>query len=174
VEWYYTQDNQRCGPVAEGQLRQLVISGAIQPTDLVWKKGMHEWTPVASVAAFAAHLPPPVPNLPPSPTTPPGASQMSPQGSGPRQVSDELVHPPPVSKDPLLAAFLSGCCVAGGGQMYLGQLGKGLVIMLSQVVLSVITSGAAAPICWVIGGIDVYQIGKKLKSGYSVRKWEWF
>lgn len=168
TEWYYSQNNTRSGPVSGERLVELLLSGTLQPTDLVWKTGMGEWTPIANVAEFAVHLPPPMPNrAPPAPPT-------FPQGAGPHHVGDELIHPSPVPKDPLLAAFLSGCCIAGIGQIYLGQIGKGLVIMLVQVVLSVITGGAAAPFCWVVGGVDAYQVGKKLKNGYSVRKWEWF
>jgi tetratricopeptide (TPR) repeat protein len=44
--WYYTQQGQRKGPVSAGELDQLVTSGQLQPTDLVWKKGMAQWVQV--------------------------------------------------------------------------------------------------------------------------------
>ena len=43
-QWYYAQQGQRKGPVSEEQIRQLMSSGQIQPTDLLWKKGMAQWT----------------------------------------------------------------------------------------------------------------------------------
>lgn len=49
MQWYYTQDNDRCGPVSEEQLRGLVASGTLQPTDLVWRDGMIDWTSAGSI-----------------------------------------------------------------------------------------------------------------------------
>jgi len=41
--WYYGRKGQQHGPITEAQLRQLVVSGQLQPTDVVWKKGMAQW-----------------------------------------------------------------------------------------------------------------------------------
>lgn len=174
AQWYYVQNNTRSGPVDTARLVELVVSGELQSMDLVWQTGMNEWMPVANVAELAVHLPPPIPASAPPAMPHFAASPGAQQSVVPHQVSNDLIHPSPTGKDPLLAAILSGCCIAGFGQIYLGQMGKGLVILLSQIVLAVITGGAALPVCWVIGGVDAYQIGKKLKNGYSVRKWEWF
>ena len=46
-QWYYAQNGQSKGPVSEEQLRQLVVSGQIKPTDLVWKQGMADWAPAS-------------------------------------------------------------------------------------------------------------------------------
>jgi hypothetical protein len=43
-QWYYAQQGQRIGPVSEEQIRQMMSSGQIQPTDSVWKQGMAQWT----------------------------------------------------------------------------------------------------------------------------------
>lgn len=42
-EWYYVQQGQKVGPVSEHNLRQLILTGQIKATDMVWKKGMSEW-----------------------------------------------------------------------------------------------------------------------------------
>ena len=43
-QWYYAQQGQRKGPTSEEQIKRLVSSGQILTTDLVWKKGMAQWT----------------------------------------------------------------------------------------------------------------------------------
>lgn len=59
-QWYYTQGGQRSGPVTEDELRQRVSSGKLQPTDLVWRKGMAEWQKAVDVGI----LPPSGPDVP--------------------------------------------------------------------------------------------------------------
>lgn len=48
-QWYYTKAGQRCGPISDEQLRGLAASGQLQPTDLVWSKGMAKWTPARNI-----------------------------------------------------------------------------------------------------------------------------
>jgi hypothetical protein len=60
-QWYYSQQGQQKGPIPEEQLRQLVTSGQLKPTDLAWKQGMAQWVQVGTI----------VPSLPPDPNAPP-------------------------------------------------------------------------------------------------------
>jgi hypothetical protein len=43
-EWHYSKNNQQQGPVSAEQLKQMAASGQLQPTDLVWKQGMSQWS----------------------------------------------------------------------------------------------------------------------------------
>ncbi len=43
VLWYYIKNGQQVGPVSSVQLKQLAVSGDLQPNDLVWKEGMSQW-----------------------------------------------------------------------------------------------------------------------------------
>lgn len=52
--------------------------------------------------------------------------------------------------DPLLAAFLSGCCFAGLGQIILGQVKKGLLLLGITILVALGTYG--------IGAIVMYPI----------------
>jgi len=68
MEWYYSKDGEKQGPVTSKQLKELAASGQLQPTDSVWKEGMKEWAEAKAVKGlFAADkpadplLPPPVP-----------------------------------------------------------------------------------------------------------------
>jgi len=77
-------------------------------------------------------------------------------------------------KDPMVMGLLSGLCIAGLGQMILGQVAKGAAILLSSMVLAVFTVGISIFVTWPLGGIDAYLIAKKLKEGKTVGQWEFF
>jgi hypothetical protein len=47
--YYYVLNGAQNGPVSEDALRQLVSSGQIAPDSLVWREGMAEWQPFATV-----------------------------------------------------------------------------------------------------------------------------
>jgi hypothetical protein len=48
-QWYYSRGGQQQGPVNTPQLKQLLSSGQLQPTDLVWTDQMDNWAPANSV-----------------------------------------------------------------------------------------------------------------------------
>lgn len=84
------------------------------------------------------------------------------------------VQPSSPPKDPLLMALLSGCCIAGLGQIIVGQTTKGIVFLLANIVLAVVTAGFAALITWPLMGVDAYLVAKKLRNGQPVTEWESF
>ena len=49
AKWYYGHEGQRQGPMSLDELRQLVASGQVKPTDLVWESGMPEWRPANTI-----------------------------------------------------------------------------------------------------------------------------
>jgi hypothetical protein len=73
VEWFYTSDKQRMGPVSWEELRQLAVAGTLKRDELVWTEGMPDWVradrqngvfPVEATALqIGADLPPPPPVL---------------------------------------------------------------------------------------------------------------
>ncbi|MDB5320819.1 MAG: hypothetical protein JWN40_2450 [Phycisphaerales bacterium] len=48
-EWHYSSNGQQLGPVTSAQLKQLVGSGQLQATDMVWKDGMADWAPAGRI-----------------------------------------------------------------------------------------------------------------------------
>jgi hypothetical protein len=58
--------------------------------------------------------------------------------------------------------------------MYLGQVIKGVVILVAGIVLSTVTSGIAGLPVWIVAMIDANNIAKKLASGRPVGQWEFF
>jgi uncharacterized RDD family membrane protein YckC len=66
--WYYSQNNQRIGPVDDAEFRALVAEGKITADTLVWREGMPNWisysqreraTPSAAVATAGTGMVPP-------------------------------------------------------------------------------------------------------------------
>jgi len=55
MNWYYVDGPERVGPIADAEWQELVNTGKIQPSTLVWCKGMKGWTPYSQ-----AIVPPPM------------------------------------------------------------------------------------------------------------------
>ena len=79
--WYYGRNEQRHGPVPLETLKQMVSSGYVDMTDLVWSPGMADWVPASEVdglfsatATMVVPLPPPSPEAT-SPPPPPPATE---------------------------------------------------------------------------------------------------
>ena len=53
-EWYYASGGQQYGPVMLQTLRDLVRSGQVRATDLVWTAGMPQWTAAQAVPHLGA------------------------------------------------------------------------------------------------------------------------
>ena len=67
TEWYYAKNKQKVGPVTEEQLKELIRSGELSPTDMVWKQGMAKWQPAGAVDGLLPKPPPAQPEPPPLP-----------------------------------------------------------------------------------------------------------
>ena len=59
AEWHYSKDGQEHGPVSASDLKNLAKSGALLPSDLIWKEGMAEWKPASNVKGLFASTPVP-------------------------------------------------------------------------------------------------------------------
>lgn len=79
-QWYYVKNSQQIGPVDQANLKSLMRSGTVAPTDLVWKEGMADWVPASSVIVVAPSAPPssPRPPSPPQRTTTTHSSNVEP------------------------------------------------------------------------------------------------
>ncbi|HWN96812.1 MAG TPA: RDD family protein [Methylomirabilota bacterium] len=60
MPWFYANAGQQVGPVSDADFERLAREGVVQPTTLVWREGMANWEPLASVAR---------PNRPPAAMT---------------------------------------------------------------------------------------------------------
>jgi hypothetical protein len=84
ADWHYTQNGQQHGPVSAAELKTLVQTGKLTPTDMVWKAGMAEWKVASSIKGlFPIPGPVPVPASDVQPPTP--ASSPAPVSSFPNK-----------------------------------------------------------------------------------------
>ena len=86
-EWYYARGNQQQGPVAAQVIQEMIRSGQLQPTDLVWRQGMPNWLAASQIPELfsdqsATTPPPPSPYAPP-PQQYPQPGQYAPQPGAP-------------------------------------------------------------------------------------------
>lgn len=66
TQWFYEKGGTRHGPVTAQQLKELAGSGALSPTDRVWRDGMPDWKPAAKIQGLFPNAqpvagPPPLP-----------------------------------------------------------------------------------------------------------------
>lgn len=90
----------------------------------------------------------------------------NPQNAGQKSIQ-------PSGKSASTAVLLS-CLVTGLGQMYLGQVLKGVAILLAGIIIGTITAGVGGLVIWIVAMVDANKIGKKLEAGQSVGEWEFF
>ncbi len=64
AEWYYSEGDERKGPVPKETLVDLIREGTVKPSELVWTEGMSDWQPVNTIAEFRLELPKPAPERP--------------------------------------------------------------------------------------------------------------
>src|SRR5690348_15029452 len=48
-QWYYAEGDHQRGPVGEEQLRQMLSSGQLAPSHLVWRQGLPAWAPAGTL-----------------------------------------------------------------------------------------------------------------------------
>ena len=73
-QWYVSIKGESQGPYADAQLRELVSTGRLGPSDLVWRDGMTEWVGAGKIKGlFPGGATPPPPPMTRSPAAPPAA-----------------------------------------------------------------------------------------------------
>lgn len=77
-EWHYSRNGNQIGPVTAADLKRLVSTGQLSPSDLIWKEGWEDWKPAGSIKGLFADALPSKPVPPPLPVaTDAKASQTS-------------------------------------------------------------------------------------------------
>ena len=75
--------------------------------------------------------------------------------------------------NPILMGFLS-FLITGLGQMVMGQVKKGIALLVGSVVLAFFTFGISAFITLIISVVDAALIANKKQRGQEVGEWEFF
>ncbi len=85
--------------------------------------------------------------------------------------STEQINPSDPPKNAILAAILSLLLLGGVGQIYLGQIKKGVILIVATLILSCVGIGLIIP---VLGAIDAYMMADKLQKGETIGDMQWF
>jgi hypothetical protein len=56
IAWWYEQDGKQLGPVNEDEIKGLVESGKLKPSNMVWKEGLQTWVEIKS-SDFSTAIP---------------------------------------------------------------------------------------------------------------------
>ncbi len=97
--------------------------------------------------------------------------ETGPEMAQPSSPQPKMIQPSSPPKSPVVALILSLLLAGGAGHIYLGQVTKGIVIIVASLLLSCIGIGV---VVWIVGIIDAYMIGQKLERGEPVEEWEFF
>ena len=57
MDWFYAQNGRQAGPVTHEALVSMLQGGHVLPGDLVWREGMADWQPAATLPELAAAVP---------------------------------------------------------------------------------------------------------------------
>ncbi|MBN1217420.1 MAG: hypothetical protein JXM69_00710 [Anaerolineae bacterium] len=85
--------------------------------------------------------------------------------------STQTIQPSDPPKNAIVALLLSLILFGGVGQMYLGQMKKGIILIVATLILSCIGIGLLIPI---LGAIDAYMMADKLQKGQAIGDMQWF
>jgi TM2 domain-containing membrane protein YozV len=85
--------------------------------------------------------------------------------------STEQIQPTDPPKNAILAAILSLLHLGGVGQIYLGQMKKGIIIIVATIVLACVGIGFIIPF---VGAVDAYILADKLQKGEAIGDMQWF
>lgn len=76
--WFWESNGERCGPVSEDRIREMLEQGEIGVDSLVWCEGMEDWAPLSSTDLNQrTRRPPPLPERKKSPPNLPATGSES-------------------------------------------------------------------------------------------------
>ncbi|HEX9983612.1 MAG TPA: hypothetical protein VGF69_10135 [Thermoanaerobaculia bacterium] len=104
-----------------------------------------------------------------TPPPPPAGGPPTPPPAG----GGALIYPTQPPKDPILILVLNLLLLGGVGYIVLGQKTKGIVAIITWLVLTVVTCGIGSIIA-VATAIDGYMQAQHLQQGHPVGEWTFF
>jgi GYF domain 2/Interferon-induced transmembrane protein len=133
--WYYSQNNQQLGPIAEEQLKSMLRGSSLTGSTLVWKEGMSDWKPVTEVPELAISLTASAPTVGPisSSYNQQANPYSAPQSQVTRSYSPQPAMGPPINGGGILAFAIVVtvmCCLPLGiaGIVYAAQINSKLAV----------------------------------------------
>lgn len=84
--WHYKRQGEQFGPFSDQQLKQLAVSGKLQPSDMVQQEGSAEWVPANRLKGL----------FPTSVASPLATDAPLPESQSPLPPEDDSDEPPPI------------------------------------------------------------------------------
>ena len=106
--------------------------------------------------------------------TPPPPPPPTPPLGVPPAAGGDLVYPTTPPKDPILVLVLNLLVAGGVGYLIMGQKMKGIVAIVSWIVLLFVTCGAGSGLVAIVAAIDGYLQAQQLQAGHPVAQWTFF
>src|SRR6266542_3574798 len=171
-QWYYEANGQQMGPVEMAELQRLAVSGQLQPTDLVWKVGMHQWAPAGTTRGLfpGAQGRPDLP-LPSAPEPLPRTAAPQPVPAAGTSPGGRPVAPRPVgSRSPKPAPKPAGMSPGAKVAIWASVTVSVLVVVIIVIVVIVSTRGDQGDPAIVNGrGNYTVQLGPNGRDVRSVK-----
>jgi hypothetical protein len=86
----------------------------------------------------------------------------------------DLVYPTNPPKDPVVVLLLNLLILGGVGYIVMGQKAKGIVAIVTAVLIAIPTCGTGAAAVAAFGAVDGYLQAMQLKAGHPVGQWTFF
>ena len=158
--WHYLIDGEQLGPVYTHDLQELATNGVLQPSDLVWRKGMSDWIPASQVPGLFPSQPPPVPT---------SAARRAAYAS----YEDREYHQFVNNK---IAAGLCGILLGplGVHKFILGLTTPGIIMLLISLLTCGLGTILTGPLGLIEGIIYLSKNDEDFYDTYAIQKRGWF
>jgi TM2 domain-containing membrane protein YozV len=167
--WYAHVEGKNYGPYSGHDIKRMVDKGQIAESDFLCPEGGNAWTqaknePLLGALFRARSLAP----SPPAVVTTNGGTVVQVTNNIPNNnanLAALLLDGEAANKSPGVALVLS-LVICGTGQMYNGQVGKGIAMLLGCIATWFIFLGW---IVWIWSMVDAYQTAKRMNLKYQQR-----
>jgi len=86
----------------------------------------------------------------------------------------DIIYPSNPPKDPILILLLNLVLLGGVGYLVLGQTVKGVLAIVTALVVTIPTCGLGALLVGAFGAVDGYLQAEQLKAGHPIGLWTFF
>jgi TM2 domain-containing membrane protein YozV len=166
--WYVNVDGTSYGPYSGHEIRRMAEKGQVMPTDFLCAEGATSWVQAKNDPVLGGIFTPrstQTQQTVTAPVTANGGTVVQVTNNIPNLAHAALLmdEGPAGAKSPGIALLLS-LLICGVGQMYNGQVAKGILMLLGCAFLWVFLLGW---IIWIWSMIDAYSTAKEMNLRYQ-------
>jgi len=173
-------EGEQFGPTTREQLDEWFKQGRIGPNWQIYVPHMEGWQEASTVYAGSGSAPPP-----PRPDAPRFCSacgeSVTPQAVVCLKCGASVAKPGVVTINGLgtstlspVVALIISLLLPGLPQIIMGQVSKGIALLVGLFVIGIVTFGIGVVVIYVVSAVDAFKIAGKLEAGRTVDDWEFF